>query len=189
MTTSAAEVAAAIDEDLANLRDPRVRADIMAFRVVPPAPIRLAWDYGQPGETFGGWLVFSDPRQRTGIAYCDQGFGPKSPWGLIATGETCPSTGMDSGWFQRFMDAWFDSFSAADLPMWKVIRRNKDKSARERRSRGSSRGRRRGTSSIACGKKTPRTDMTASTTSHIETNVSGLTLVVLRCADPEIVSS
>lgn len=103
----------------------------MAFRVAPPAPIRLAWDYGQPGETFGGWLVFSDPRRRTGIAYCDQGFGPKSPWGLIFTGETCPSMGMDSGWFQRFMDAWFDSFSAADLPIWKVIRRNKDQSARE----------------------------------------------------------
>lgn len=131
MTTSAAEVAAAIDEDLANLRDWRVRAGIMAFRVAPPAPIRLAWDYGQPGETFGGWLVFSDPRQRTGIAYCNQGFGPKNPWGLIATGETCPSMGMDSGWFQRFMDAWFDSFSAADVPIWKVIRRSKDKSARE----------------------------------------------------------
>src|SRR5437763_5055360 len=100
MTMSAAEVAAAIDADLANLRDPRVRAGIMAFRVAPPALIRLAWDYGQPGETFGGWLVFSDPQQRTGIAYCDQGFGPKSPWGLIATGETCPSMGMDSGWFR-----------------------------------------------------------------------------------------
>ncbi len=127
---SAAEVAAAVDEDLANLHDSRVRAGITAFRVAPPTAIRLGWDYGKPGETFDGWLVFSDPEQRTGIAYCDQGFGPTRPWGLINTGETCPSMGMDSGWFRRFLDAYLDSFSAADLPIWKVVRRNKDRSSR-----------------------------------------------------------
>jgi hypothetical protein len=130
---SAAEVAAALDEDLANLRDPRVRAGIQAFRLATPAPIRLAWDYGEPGETFDGWLVFDDPEQRTGIAYCDQGFGPKNPWGLImiTTGETCPSMGMDSGWFGRFMDAYMDSFSAADLPIWRVVRWTRDDRSRE----------------------------------------------------------
>jgi hypothetical protein len=127
---SASEVAAAVDEDLANLRDPRVLASINAFRVAPPTPIQLGWDYGAPGETFDGWLVFSDSGQRTGIAYCDQGFGPKSPWGLITTGKTCPSMGMDSGWFRRFIDAYLDSFSATDLPIWKVVRRNNDRSSR-----------------------------------------------------------
>jgi hypothetical protein len=98
--------------------------------VTPPTPIRLGWDYGAPGGTFDGWLVLSDPGQRTGIAYCDQGFGPKSPWGLIGIGEASPSMGMDSGWFRRFMDAYLDSFSATDLPIWKVVRRNSDTSSR-----------------------------------------------------------
>jgi hypothetical protein len=129
--TTAAEVTAALEKDLANLRDPRVRAGIDAFRVVPPAAIRLTWDYGQPGEKFDGWLVFNDPGQRTGIAYCDQGFGPKNPWGLVNTDEARPSMGMDSGWFPRFLDAYLDSFSATDLPIWKVVRRNKDRSSRE----------------------------------------------------------
>jgi hypothetical protein len=128
--TSAAEVAAAVDEDLANLQDPRVLASIKAFRVTPPTSIRLRWDYGKPDETFDGWLVFSDPGHRTGIVYCDQGFGPRNPWGLIATRETSPSMGMDSGWFGRFIDAYWDCFSATDLPIWKVIRRNKDRSSR-----------------------------------------------------------
>jgi hypothetical protein len=129
--TSAAEVAAALDEGLANLRDPRVRASIQAFRVATPTPIRLAWDYGEPDETFDGWLVFDDQGHRTGIVYCDKGFGPKSPWGLITTGETCPSMGMDSGWFRRFMDAYLDSFSATDLPIWRVVRWMKGDSSRE----------------------------------------------------------
>lgn len=127
---TAAEVAAAVDEDLANLRDPRVLASIKAFRVTPPTPIRLGWDYGAPGEAFDGWLVFSDPGQSTGIAYCDQGFGPKSPWGLIAIAEVSPSMGMDCGWFPRFIEAYLDSFSATDLPIWKVVRRNRGRSSR-----------------------------------------------------------
>jgi hypothetical protein len=38
--------------------------------------------------------------------------------------------GMDSGWFRRFMDAYWDSFSATDLSIWKVVRRNSDRSLR-----------------------------------------------------------
>ena len=69
-----------------------------------------------PGETLDGWLVFDDPGERTGIVYCDRGFGPKSPWGLITPGEACPSMGMDSGWSRRFMDAYLDSFFGDQPP-------------------------------------------------------------------------
>lgn len=130
--TSAAEVAAALDADLHNLRDPRVRASIEAFRVPMPNPIRLAWDYGEPGETFDGWLVFDDPGQRMGIVYCEKGFGPTSPWGLITTGDTCPSMGMDSGWFRRFIEAYLESFSATDLPIWRVVRWTRGDASHER---------------------------------------------------------
>lgn len=129
--TSVAEVVAALDEDLLNLRDPRVHASIRAYRLPSPKPIRLTWDYGKPGDTLDGWLVFEDAGQRTGIVYCGHGFGPTNPWGLIITGETCPSMGMDSGWFRRFIEAYFDSFSATDLPIWRVVRWTKDDSCRE----------------------------------------------------------
>lgn len=129
--TIAAEVAIAIDEDLRNLQDPRVRVSIEAFRLPTPRQIRLAWDYGQPGETFDGWLVLEDQGQRTGIVYCENGFGPASSWGLITTGEACPSMGMDSGWFRRFIEAYLDSFSATDLPIWTVVRWRKGNSSRD----------------------------------------------------------
>jgi hypothetical protein len=117
-----AQITAALDEDLRNLRDPRVRAHIETFRLPAPTPIRLAWDYGKPDETFDGWLVFDDREQRCGIAYCDEGFGPATPWGLVNTSEACPSMGMDCDWFSRFMDTYFAS-PASDVPIWRVVRR------------------------------------------------------------------
>lgn len=32
------------------------------------------------------------------------------------------SIGMDSGWFSTFMDAYFDSFAATDLAIWRVFK-------------------------------------------------------------------
>jgi hypothetical protein len=32
------------------------------------------------------------------------------------------SMGMDSGWFSTFLEAFFDSFPAADLPIWRVFK-------------------------------------------------------------------
>ena len=59
------------------------------------------------------------------------GLGSEEPLGPHRHGRDVSLHGMDRGWFQGFKDAWFDSFSAADLPIWKVIRRSKDQSARE----------------------------------------------------------
>jgi len=38
--------------------------------------------------------------------------------------------GMDSGWFRRFMEAYWESPSATDLDVWKVVRRDRDWSSR-----------------------------------------------------------
>ena len=35
--------------------------------------------------------------------------------------ESRISMGMDSGWFFTFLDAFFDSFSATELPIWRVF--------------------------------------------------------------------
>lgn len=31
------------------------------------------------------------------------------------------SMGMDSGWFEHFLDAYFESPASADLPIWRVF--------------------------------------------------------------------
>jgi hypothetical protein len=54
-------------------------------------------------------------------AYCEEGFGPECPWGLVSSGED-ESMGMDSGWFPTFMEAYFDSFACTTLPIWRVFK-------------------------------------------------------------------
>jgi len=62
-------------------------------------------------------------RSNTGIAYCEEGFGPERPWGLVwLSGDDRMSIGMDSGWYGMFMEAYFESFAAADLPIWRIFK-------------------------------------------------------------------
>jgi hypothetical protein len=54
------------------------------------------------------------------IAYCEYGFGPHSPWGLVSSGKH-QSMGMDSGWFKTFLDAFLGSRASIELPIWRVF--------------------------------------------------------------------
>src|SRR5262249_28688381 len=57
----------------------------------------------------------------TGIAYCESGFGPGAPWGLVGLGEPNMSIGMDSNWYTTLLEAYFESF-AAKLSIWRVFK-------------------------------------------------------------------
>jgi hypothetical protein len=59
-----------------------------------------------------------------GIAYCEYGFGPRCPWGLVELDEDDQrnSMGMDSGWFTYLLDAYFESLAATELPIWRVFK-------------------------------------------------------------------
>ena len=35
--------------------------------------------------------------------------------------------GMDSGWFFAFLDAYFGSWAAAKLPIWKIVKEEPDR--------------------------------------------------------------
>jgi hypothetical protein len=48
-----------------------------------------------------------------GIVYCEQGFGPRCPWGLIWQDEDLPNMGPDSSWFSSLAEAAAD---ALDMP-------------------------------------------------------------------------
>jgi len=121
MTTTADSIRVRIEAELGLVRDPRVIAHIHSM-LVPPQPQMRVWDYGNPGDSYQCWLVLAHEPSNTGIAYCEYGFGPEMPWGLLwLEGTDCMSMGMDSGWFDRFLDAYFESHASGDLPIWRVF--------------------------------------------------------------------
>ncbi|MDI1313739.1 hypothetical protein [Prosthecobacter sp.] len=130
MALTATTIQALIEAEIPSLQDLRVVSHIRSL-LVEPTEVLLEWEYGDeenPDPTFPGWLVLSHPQSNTGIAYCEFGFGPKTPWGLISLSNL--SMGMDCGWFSYFLDAYFDSTAATDLPIWRVFEQNGDSSSR-----------------------------------------------------------
>jgi hypothetical protein len=112
-----------IEVELMHISDARVIAHIKAI-LIDPKPISLGWDYGSLGQEFPGWKVLDDEEHSgAAIAYCEFGFGPRSPWGLIGPEL---NMGMDSGWFPNFIDAFLESFASIALPIWRVFRLEAD---------------------------------------------------------------
>jgi hypothetical protein len=112
-----------VADELAILTDERVVAHIQAFLVEPTVTIR-DWDYGQEGERYPCWTVLRHLPSNTAIAYCENGFGPRSPWGLVwlEGDQRLMSIGPDSAWFTTFLQAFFDSQPASELPIWRVFK-------------------------------------------------------------------
>jgi len=114
---------ALIDRELTALLDPRMAEHIRRLLVEPRIVLRN-WAYGEPSEQYPCWAVLEDSESGTGIAYCEQGFGPRCPWGLVwldGDGRQM-SIGQDCGWFPTFLEACFESHAGAALPVWRVFR-------------------------------------------------------------------
>lgn len=109
-----------IREELMRIQDARIIAHIQSMLIEPYAIMRR-WDYGEVGQRYLCWMVLKDSATGAEIAYCEEGFGPKCPWGLVSSGER-QSMGQDSAWFRTFMDAYFDSRACTTLPIWRVFR-------------------------------------------------------------------
>jgi hypothetical protein len=103
-----------VEGELARMADARVASQIRSL-LTEPKPVLRDWDYGEKGEQYVCWIVLEEPASKTGIAYCESGFGPKAPWGLIFLEDS--SMGMDSGWFTTFLQAYFESSAASLLPI------------------------------------------------------------------------
>jgi hypothetical protein len=117
MSATTNSLKARIDAELLRVDDPRIVALVHGLLVEPKATT-LDWDYGAPDEQYLGWVVLDDSiGSDTAIAYCDEGFGPKCPWGLVGAApvDGRRSMGMDSAWFPTFMEAFFDSFAALEI--------------------------------------------------------------------------
>lgn len=117
---TAADVEALVRYDIRTLSDARVATHLASLLVASPRPLHLGWVYGAVGEAFDGFLVLDHSRSGTGIVYCQQGFGPENPWGLVFTDRGPLSTGTSDGWYPRLLDAYFESKASTDVPIWRV---------------------------------------------------------------------
>lgn len=124
MPVTPTQIRSLVETELAELRDERVKSHIQSLLVEPTILMR-EWDYGVPGQTYPCWSVLNHVKSNTGVAYCEFGFGPRSPWGLVMlSGSEHMSLGMDSGWFETFLEAYFDSRAVTDLPIWRVFKQD-----------------------------------------------------------------
>ena len=80
-------------------------ARIITELLIEPREELREWDYGESGEQFPCWIVLEHRQTNTAIAYCDKGFGPDDPWGLLPVDDPRPNIGMDSAWFVSLEDA------------------------------------------------------------------------------------
>ena len=124
MTVDAKSLKHLIEGELIWVHDARVVSHIQAMLLEPYAIMRN-WDYGPQGQQYLCWLVLKDTVTGAEVGYCEEGFGPKCPWGLVSS-DGGKSIGMDSGWFPTFMDAYFESTACTTLPIWRVFRTELD---------------------------------------------------------------
>jgi len=112
-----------IDNELAQLTDSRVVAHILALRCEPTVTLRR-WNYGRDDERYPCWTVLRHAASNTGIAYCEHGFGPRSPWGLVFLegDDALTSIGGDDAWYTTFLQVYFVIGPARDLPIWRVFK-------------------------------------------------------------------
>jgi hypothetical protein len=124
MTVDAKNLKLLIEAELTRVRDTRVVSHVRAMLLEPYAIMRN-WDYGRQGQQYLCWMVLEDTVTGAEVGYCEDGFGPECPWGLVSSGGD-KSMGMDSGWLPTFMDAYFESAACTTLPIWRVFRTEPD---------------------------------------------------------------
>lgn len=108
--TDAKRVSEMVEQELANVADTKLSSRVREL-LVPPYPVERVWDYGLPGEHFTCWTILEHHDSNTGIAYCEHGFGPRHPWGLVFLSGPHMNIGMDSAWFVSLEDAMRDSMA------------------------------------------------------------------------------
>jgi hypothetical protein len=93
-----------VERELTAIEDPRL-LDVVRKLLVEPYAVERVWDYGAPEQKYVCWTVLEHPPSGTGVAYCEEGFGPVFPWGLVFLSGPHMSMGMDSAWFASLEDA------------------------------------------------------------------------------------
>lgn len=95
--------------------------EVVKVNLVPPRIEERDWDYGDPGQKYECWIVWEHPQSRSAVGYCQHGFGPAYPWGLLDTAPGA-SLGMDCQWYDSVEDAVREScaWDGPDPPEYEV---------------------------------------------------------------------
>jgi hypothetical protein len=96
-------VQALVDAEISTFSDPSCLARLKRGLVEPYVELR-PWDYGDPDDALPCWIFYVDHARDLAVAYCESGFGPRAPWGLLWLRAGPKNMGMDSGWFSRLED-------------------------------------------------------------------------------------
>lgn len=99
-----------INAEMSQLLDQGITEKIRTMLVFPEE-IQCAWQYKEwqhdTNNLFPCWKVLVT-EDNACIVYCEYGFGPRYPWGLISIESSPPSMGDDSSWHASFVDAVAD---------------------------------------------------------------------------------
>ena len=112
-----------VAKEILKIKDPIILNGLGQILIKPFKHLRT-WDYSTTNEKFSCWSIALDSGTDTSLIYCDKGFGPKTPWGLVSTKNLY--FGMDSAWFNNLEECYLDSFAGGELPIWGVERHNED---------------------------------------------------------------
>lgn len=110
MPITSADLEKVVEAEIPRIAQPELIACIRHHLVLPRCEQR-EWDYGIQRVTYPCWVFAEHPASNTAFAYCEQGFGPNEPWGLLSIRGEHMSIGMDSGWFTRLEGAFRDSMA------------------------------------------------------------------------------
>jgi hypothetical protein len=97
--------------EMSRIADQRLAEEIRTLLVAPRCEIRK-WDYsGQPWNAGKGeypcWIVARRDEYIV-FAYCERGFGPKCPWGILSA-DPSGSMGPDNCWYESLEAAVNDA--------------------------------------------------------------------------------
>ena len=107
--TAIVELQSLLALQLSFVEDPLRRKALESILVIPREE-RREWDYGILEERYPYWVVAEEPLRHIILVYCDQGFGPRSPWGFLFTDDPDFNTlGMDSQWCWYLEEAFVRS--------------------------------------------------------------------------------
>jgi hypothetical protein len=113
------DVSRVVQEQMASIADPVVREGLTRI-LIPPEHHLRNWDYGWPGERLACWTLAVHRQLERSLVYCERGFGPTLPWGLVHA--TNLWFGKQSDWYRSLRDCFLDSWAAGYLPIWQVVK-------------------------------------------------------------------
>lgn len=95
------EMTEMVERELAAMGDPALSQLVRELRIDAQAVARTG-DDGLPGRRHVCWTVLEHQPSKTGVAYCDAGFGP---WVLVPLNEPRITSGIDTAWFASLEEA------------------------------------------------------------------------------------